>query len=213
MGYLDPPFNPMQTKYDLILTGEGQRVTLTPALTEAAASGSIHVNGHPLKSGATSQELHLEYTWCESLFARCVAMCETWSVRTWTHRSIQGPELCDHTLRSGKPRLTDTGDCRDDEGIARTQVSHEQLGEPSEPDPNRGDVGVEAHHCHLPDRSVVSVAFTASAATATPTPSSPASTPTTPTAAPASEPTTAPGAPARPQPTVRPAHHTPATAA
>jgi hypothetical protein len=61
----------MVTKYDLILTGEGQRVTFIPSLTEAAASGSIHVNGHPLKSGATSQELHLEYTWCEALLLVC----------------------------------------------------------------------------------------------------------------------------------------------
>lgn len=91
VGYLDPPFNPMVTKYDLILTGEGKHVTLTPALTEAAASGSIHLNGRPLKSGTTSQELHLEYTWCEGLFACCVAMRETWSERPWSHRSIQGP--------------------------------------------------------------------------------------------------------------------------
>jgi hypothetical protein len=33
-------------------------------LTEAAASGSILVNGLAVHSGATSQKLHVEYTWC-----------------------------------------------------------------------------------------------------------------------------------------------------
>jgi hypothetical protein len=64
VGYLDPPFDPSVTQYDLILTGQGQEVSVAATLTEAAASGSILVNGLAVHSGATSQKLHVEYTWC-----------------------------------------------------------------------------------------------------------------------------------------------------